>query len=284
MNAKATIKKSDPVGRIVTMTPEWAAEMLARNPNNRSLSRNAVAVLARDMLSGDFRLNGDAIRIAANGDLADGQHRLSACVKSGVSFDTFLVEGLTAEDMATLDRGRPRAVGDNLAIAYGVPNAKMVAATLRNLVIYASHDLGATPTAAEIKRLYDLHPQVSQSASMVTEVFPARPAVLAAIHYIGMVTIGHDARANAFVKVFKTGIPDYEGCAAHALREQLLKEKARKLHGTEHRHYSMFAWAWEKFASSTPVKSARVKDTLTINGWTEAALEAPAPKIAESVN
>jgi len=274
--------KPDPLtGRIVTMTPEWAAELLEKNPHNRSLSRNAVNVIARDMAAGHFRLNGDAIRVMEDGTLADGQHRLAACVKAGVPFQTFFVEGLTAEDAATLDRGRPRAVGDNLAIAYGIPNARLVAATIRNMVIYANRDLGATPTTAEIKTLYDLHPRVAYSCSRVGEVYPARPALLAAIHYIGMVTLGDDTRSNAFVHVFKSGIPDYEGCAAHALREVLLREKARKLHGTEHRHYTMFAWAWEKFATRTPVKSARAKTTLSITGWTPETLETPAPEFYE---
>lgn len=266
-------------GRIVTMTPEWAAELLENNPRNRSISKNAVSVLVRDMLSENFRLNGDAIRVHLSGALVDGQHRLTACVKSGVSFSTFLVEGLTNEDVATLDRGRPRAVGDNLAIAYGVPNAKMVAATLRNMVIYANHDLGATPTAAELIRLLELHPRVAESAAQVVGVHPARPALLAAIHYIGCTLTGSDERPTAFVRVFKTGVPDYEGDAAHALREQLLREKARGLRNTEHRHYSLIASAWEKFVNRTPVKAVRAKDVVEVLGWTPALLAADEPDI-----
>lgn len=283
---KSAAPKSTAVGtpskkqaRIVTMTPEWAAELLAKNPKNRSLSKNAVTVLSRDLLSGNFRFNGDAIRVKEDGELADGQHRLEACVKTGVSFTTLLVEGLNDEDVATLDRGRPRAVGDNLAIAYGVPNAKMVAATLRNLVIYAYHDLGATPTAAELMAMLALHPGVVDSASVVSGVHPIRPALLAAVHYIGCVTTGSDERPSAFLRVFKTGLPDYEGDAAHALRELLLREKSKGLRGTEHRHYSLIAAAWEKFVDRTPVKTARPKSVIEIAGWGPDQLGTPEPEI-----
>lgn len=260
----------------VTMTPEWAAQLLADNPNNRSLSRNAVAAMVRDMQSGNFRLNGDAIRVTKTGELADGQHRLTACVKANVPFETYLVTGLDEDDRLTIDRGRPRGVGDNLTIAYGVKAGRLVAATLRNMVIYAKQDLAANPTAAELKELLDLHPQVIDSAVQMVNVQPARPSVLAAIHYVGSVVQKAPEQADAFVKVFKTGIPALgEGDPAHTLRELLLKEKQKGIRGTDFRHYSLFANAWEKFVAGTLVKSARAKDDFRLHGWDQVALMTP---------
>lgn len=257
----------------VTMTPEWAAKLLAENPKNRSISRNAVAAMVRDMQSGNFRLNGDAIRITENGELADGQHRLTACVKANVSFETYLITGLDEDDRLTIDRGRPRGVGDNLTIAYGIKAGRMVAATLRNLAIYAKQDLGASPTAAEMKDLLDLHPKVIESAVQMINVQPARPSVLAAIHYVGTVVQHQPEKADAFVRVFRTGVPALgEGDPAHMLRELLLKEKQKGIRGTDFRHYALFANAWEKFAAGTTVKSARAKDDFRLQGWDNSAL------------
>ena len=47
----------------ITMTPEYAARLLMNNPANRHISKNAVAAMARDMVAGKWRMNGDAIRV-----------------------------------------------------------------------------------------------------------------------------------------------------------------------------------------------------------------------------
>lgn len=263
------------ISSIVTMTPEWAERLLATNLNNRTISKNAVNAMARDMEAGHFMLNGESIKLDEHGQLVDGQHRLTACVLAGVSFDTWLTEGLTRADLLTLDRGRPRGAGDNLMIAYGVKAGRQVAATIRNMVIFAKQDLSANPTASEIKEIMDAHPHVVDSATLTGNVSPARPSVLAAIHYIG----GHfhhlPEQADAFVHVFRTGLPEYEGDAAHALRELLLKEKARGIRGTNLRHYALMANAWEKFSQRVPVRSARARDDFKLHGWNESALTLP---------
>lgn len=261
-------KKIDKTMERVTMTPEWAARLLAENPVNRTVSRNTVAAMARDMANGDFRLNGDAIRIGKDGTLFDGQHRLTACIRANKDFETFVITGLDDDDRLTIDRGRPRSVGDNLTLAHGVAQGKLVAATLRNMVIFAGQDLAAKPTAVELKHLLDLHPGVPDTAVQMVNVQPSRPSVLAALHYIGTNYQNAPELSDAFVKVFKTGIPHYgEGDPAHVLRELLLKEKQRGIRGTDLRHYSLFATAWEKFLAGTLVKGLRPKDDFKLHGW-----------------
>lgn len=266
---------------IVTMTPEWAERLLATASDNRSISKNAVQAIARDIEGGRWQLNGEAIKLDEEGNLVDGQHRLSACVLAAVPFETWLVEGLSRADMLTLDRGRPRGTGDNLAIAYGVKAGRQVAATIRNMVMLAKQDLSANPTASEIKEILDAHPHVMESAITMTNVAPARPSLIAAIHYIGSAVHKQPAEAAEFVHVFRTGLPAYDGDAAHALRELLLKEKARGVRGTNFRHYALMANAWEKFSTRTPVRNARARDDFRLHDWNEAALTHPPPPAEE---
>jgi hypothetical protein len=258
--------------QIVTMTPEWAAKLLATNTNNRSLSKNAVSAMVRDMMADDWRLNGDAIRLGVNGELLDGQHRLTAAVEADRSFQTLLMTGIDREDQLTIDRGRPRNIGDTLTMLHSIQNGKAVAAAIRNLVIFARQDLAATPTASEVERLLELHPGIIESTTLTLGSAPARPAILAAIHYVGSAVQKEPDRANAFVGVFKTGLPDYKGDAAHALREMLIKERQKGVRRADFKTYSLFANMWDKFASKTPVKSARSKDDFILKGWDEAAL------------
>jgi hypothetical protein len=256
----------------ITMTPEYAARLLMNNPANRHISKNAVAAMARDMMAGKWRMNGDAIRVGADGTLFDGQHRLTACVQANVPFETLIVTGLSPEDRLTIDRGRPRTIGDALTMVQGVAGGKNVAATIRNLVIFAKQDLGASPTASEYVEILELHPGILDSVALATGAGPARPALLAAIHYVGSKVQGQRALADAFVQVFKTGIPDYDGDAAHALREMFIKERAKGIRRADFKTYALMASAWDKFVNRTSVRTARAKDDFKLKGWDEDGL------------
>jgi len=96
------------------ITPAQAQELLKLNTNNRQLKTRHAEVLADDMRAGRFRFNGDPIRF--NGStLLDGQHRLYACVLSGIPFRAVVVFDLDDTDcMATLDGGRKRTLADRL--------------------------------------------------------------------------------------------------------------------------------------------------------------------------
>lgn len=68
------------------------------------------------MQSGNWALNGQTITIADNGTLVDGQHRLMACVRAGVPFQTVVVYGADESAFETVDSGRRRSVSDVLKI------------------------------------------------------------------------------------------------------------------------------------------------------------------------
>lgn len=92
--------------------PQMAAEMLENNLKNRKVSQNVVDLFARDMANGEWELNGESIKFDKNGRLIDGQHRLLAIIKAGVSVQTFVVRGLNPETIYTQDTGRRRSLKD----------------------------------------------------------------------------------------------------------------------------------------------------------------------------
>ena len=100
--------------RLETITPKKAAAMLKLNTKNRPLSMKAVDRLASAMQRGEWKLNGDTIKM--NGEvLIDGQHRLNAIVKSGVACPMYVVKGVQSDAFDTLDQGRRRTGGDMFA-------------------------------------------------------------------------------------------------------------------------------------------------------------------------
>jgi len=122
------------------ITPSIAVEMLKRNTNNfRNLRERKVSELALEMQSGRFRFNGDTICFGTDGSLIDGQHRLHACVYSGVSFYAIVVEGLDPRTAMTKDVGIKRQAADYLRHR-NIPNAKIASTIARDAIDCAASD------------------------------------------------------------------------------------------------------------------------------------------------
>lgn len=96
----------------VNVTPELAQDWLARNKCNRAISDAYVASLIRDMKEGKWIVNGDTIRFSKEGELLDGQHRLTAIVKSGIPQDVYVMTGLNKT--SHFDDGRKRSIRDQI--------------------------------------------------------------------------------------------------------------------------------------------------------------------------
>ena len=70
---------------IVTITPAMAKEWLHRNTHNRPIRTARVHAYARVMATRQWHLNGDAIKIAPDGTILDGQPYLLAVPTSGAT-------------------------------------------------------------------------------------------------------------------------------------------------------------------------------------------------------
>lgn len=102
---------------VETITPAIAAQLLKKNTKNRKLRDRRVNRLVKAIQSGQWQINGDAIRIAKDGTLLDGQHRLAAIIISKKPIQSFVVRGLPPECMTTIDLGAVRTCGDHLRMA-----------------------------------------------------------------------------------------------------------------------------------------------------------------------
>ncbi len=115
---------------IQTITPEIASEMLAKNTANRPLNQKHVDFLAAQIIAGNFFETGDTIKFCPDGSLLDGQHRLSAVVKSRTSISCAIAKDVAVESFKFIDTGRPRRASDVVSIA-GYPQAVNIAACAR---------------------------------------------------------------------------------------------------------------------------------------------------------
>jgi hypothetical protein len=120
------------------VTPELATVLLTLNTNNRPMSPRAIDRFQAILRRGAWQNTGEAIIVANNGQLSDGQHRLTAIRRTGISALCDVRFGIARAAFAVTGTGARRTTGSAMAIA-GKPNATMQAAIGRLLV---QHDAG----------------------------------------------------------------------------------------------------------------------------------------------
>lgn len=116
--------------------PELAEKWLRSNTRNRNLRQMWVETMANDMLNGRWVPSpADCIIFGADGDLYDGQHRLNAIVRSGVTLRLRVIFDAPTELLVVIDTGHTRKPGDQLRIQH-VPNSNQIAAAVRVIISY----------------------------------------------------------------------------------------------------------------------------------------------------
>jgi hypothetical protein len=101
----------------IFVTPEMAREWLSKNKNNRSMRRHRVTKIRDDLRNGRFYTTHQGIAFNCNGDLKDGQHRLTAIAEEGIGAWIMVTTGLPSQAVVYLDRGGIRQVHDNARLA-----------------------------------------------------------------------------------------------------------------------------------------------------------------------
>lgn len=117
--------------KIVDVTPEMAKRWLERhNVGNRPIRPGVVKRYVAMMKAGQWVTSPDGIIFGGGDRLLQGQHRLTAIVKSGVTCRMCVTRGVSNEAFKVLDRGAPRSVADVLGINKKLSEVARLGATL----------------------------------------------------------------------------------------------------------------------------------------------------------
>lgn len=250
----------------MVVTPDLAEKWLSVNEHNRPKKPDHVRNLARAMKDGRWVLNGETIKIAVDGRLIDGQHRLQACVDSGMPFETFIIFGLPFEVFRTVDDGRKRTAADTLAIDH-VKNSAAAAGAARWLVNIRSGGWNISSvklTTDEIVNVITNSPGFDES---IAAVLPCRniiaSALAGALHYL--FSEKSRAEANCFFADLASGADLASTDAVFVLREWLLKDRLAKAKLTKEEICVMTirAWVHRRTAGNAPMK--QLKGTIQKN-------------------
>lgn len=224
--------------------PKQAASLLAGNARNRNVIRTKVEMWSRSMAAGEWILNGESIKVASDGTLLDGQHRLMAIVHSGVTIETFVVRGLPPVAQETVDIGDRRSVSDILTLRGEVNTLALAAALMVAWRITTNgHLFGGAgikwPSAQELLDYLDSHPGMRESVRIGESVrkqgvlrYPG--ALVSGLHYL-MSELDVDD-ANVFWERLSNGESLNVGDPIHTLRQLLLRDQgAQRRMATTHR-------------------------------------------------
>lgn len=212
------------------VTPEMAAEMLAKNTHNRRLNPQRVSEYARDMVAGKWPYNGESIKVTHDGTIVDGQHRLEAIVLSGVTIETEVISDLPLAVQYTIDVGRGRSVADQLVLNKEHYTRNLAAVARRAWQWDQKNYRFSTkpnPTQSEVLATIERYTHLRRSSELghrvATGFKPAKAAVISTAHHL-FHQLDQDATA-VFIAQMETGASLKEGHPVLALRNRLTQDK-----------------------------------------------------------
>ena len=236
----------------VLVTPDVAADWLDKNTRNRTINNARVRQYARSMKNGEWKFTGEAIKFAKSGKLLDGQHRLWACVESGVPFKVAVVTELAEDVMPCLDTGMPRTRGSVLKINEE-RHPRILGAALtwlwklrrgRRAILKRAEG----PTNQELLSLLKEVPELRGDVDWLHRFGSAgrvvgRTGQMAAL--LSIVRKDYPAQAEQFFTQLFTGANCVTGSPALALRNRLSHARVLRQRINQDYLVTLFAYAWK---------------------------------------
>ncbi len=240
-----------------TITPNDAAEMLGRNTRNyRPMSVRLVSRLSQSMRAGHWELNGEAITLFANGDIADGQHRLAAIVQCGVPITTVVITGIESDRY--IDTGKKRTRADLLR-SLGEKNVNVLSACLSVIHAIESNDSSGSMSPmfdnGMMLEVLERHPGIrefTRSAGGRLGILGGLSVTVALMYLFSL----KDAElADDFMETLVSGVGP-EADPALLLRDRFMRDRLNK--GTKmsrRMRGALCIKAWNAYRTSTPLRT-----------------------------
>lgn len=219
--------------RVEIITPMKAIEYLQLNKNNyRSCSEKVVNAYAEDMKLGLWKTNGEPIIFKKNGELADGQHRLFAVIKSHKDVEMLVVRDID-DNINTFDVGKQRTVNDILkadGLDKSVANATVVGAV--NLALKYKRGRNKLPKQKTVEVIMKNNDRLKTAYSATirakSKLSRKSGCVLAAFYLLNHYD---EEELFKFFTVVNTGFPiEYRDCSSAIVLRNFLVGDKYKMH------------------------------------------------------
>lgn len=208
-----------PVTTLEIITPAMAEKYLSKNVHNRNLRERYAQSIANEITAGRWEFTHQGIAFDVNGDLVDGQHRLTAIILAGIAVKMNVTRGITPEAMDVFDTGARRSVGDQLHLRHGVKNAALVQSCVVMIAALWGHANARFTVGSSLAILHIYGEEIDKLIALRggSKTFISSPVVAA----IAMAMKVDAKVALEFFESVVTGENIRRGMPAYTLREHL---------------------------------------------------------------
>jgi len=262
---------------IIDITPDIASKWLKESEfNNRNISRDNLNKICSDIEKGMWVFDGNPIRFNGDGDVIDGQHRLTAIIRTGKTVKSLVIKGIADRAKLTIDTGNQRKVSDILHFD-GHKNVSALASAARLLAATEQFDGDLLRYVKLSRRSYsqqtindvvESHPEIHDSIAYINNKKTATKllgkGVASYLHYI-ISKSKHGHMANEFFDKFDSGLGLEDGSPIGALRNSLMTGNQRHISGATYivMKCASTIKAWNYFVKDGKVKYIRYSLTET---------------------
>jgi hypothetical protein len=219
------------------ITPEAAKQMLdTGNRRNRKVSGPPVKRMQGIIKRGEWMYDStDAIGLASDGAVVNGQHRLTAIAEGDIGVWVLVARNVRPEIIKVIDQPTIRTLTQALEIDGRFPEPGVLAAAVKEIYAKMLHDFKKTvpgeykPTIPQELELLAQHPHLQDSLGMGGRVHRKLNCMTkplwVAYHYAFSCVDAE--RADEFYAALATGEDINDGDPAYLLRERLIAEPAK---------------------------------------------------------
>lgn len=264
---------TNPTFQVEEVGPKEAEAFLSMNVKNRALNERAVAEYAYSMTSGTWSFDGAPIRLSKEGIILDGQHRLSAVVKSGTTQKFLVVYGVDPAAQMTMDTGRKRSLSNALTILGEKDTTQLAAllqlayrwdqgvrgAQLLSVGGLGSGEMNVSPQIPQFLKYLEENPTVRESVQpslSLSRKMPVAPRVVGMFHMLAG-RVDADDR-DFFLEKLASGENLSAGDPILVLRNRLIdmqnEFKLRKVKVSPEVSLAFFIKAWNSYRDGTTMQ------------------------------
>lgn len=243
------------------ITPTMAQKFLEKNIHNRKINEKNVAFLLGEMQAGNWITTGDPIQFNTQGDLINGQHRLTAIVRYGKPVENFIAENVPDDAFKVIDTGKMRSAGDALGIM-GFKSSYTLASVCRHIILIKSgrfdlntgRNKGCSITdviAYAETHQKQLHDVIREAYHYYTKFSMAPPSMLGALYYF--FNKKDSEKCFQFFEKYSTGADLGIQNPIRILREKLIQNKANRTQYRQRDLLALHIYAWNAFREGKKV-------------------------------
>lgn len=249
--------------QLVLLTPQVAKHWLDNhNGHNRALREGAAEAYAADIIAGKWVETGDTIKVAPDGTVVDGQHRLAAIVKANTPLTMMLVSNVPIAAQDNIDNGIRRTFPDILKLRKE-RHYNLLAAAIKRVWCWENGYRGkssrwARVTVTQLLDALDEFPTVRDSVDVAAGVkrgAEIRGSVVALCHWLFNQIEPEDC--EFFFARLRDGANLHVEHPIYVLRRTLADHKTAKSIVNEHVNTAWVIKAWNAYRAGRDIKLLR---------------------------